>query len=312
MPRISQVELRTLRQRANLVHIIGRHVKLQQNGGDWFGLCPFHEEKTPSFSVNPSKGFFHCFGCNAHGDVFDWLVRIERVDFPSAVKRLQAEVGNMPVVTSQASSETSQRDDSVRRIALKIWEESSLIGGTLGETYLRSARKISIELPVSLKFHPALKEEPGPNGKRRAALVAGISNPDGQIVAIQRTFLRPDGLGKASIDRAKRALGARGNGAVRLAPSAKAMGIAEGVETGLSAIELYSLPVWCALGSSLSKVWLPSVAKQIIIFADRGVAGVKAAEEAVREFHAQGRKAVVRFPEIGDDFNDELKARRHG
>jgi DNA primase len=67
-----------IRQAADIVAVIGQHVQLRKAGRNWKGLCPFHGEKTPSFNVSPDKGFFHCFGCQKHGDVC-----VSRADLPA-------------------------------------------------------------------------------------------------------------------------------------------------------------------------------------------------------------------------------------
>ena len=76
-----------------LVDTIRQSVKLVQRGREHSGLCPFHNEKTPSFTVNEEKGFYHCFGCGAHGDVIGFVMRMEGSSFPEVVERLAAEVG---------------------------------------------------------------------------------------------------------------------------------------------------------------------------------------------------------------------------
>jgi DNA primase len=73
--------------------VISEHVALKRSGRGWIGLCPFHQEKTPSFHVNPERGFFHCFGCNAGGNAFTFLMRISGLTFPEAVRALAARVG---------------------------------------------------------------------------------------------------------------------------------------------------------------------------------------------------------------------------
>ena len=143
-------------------------------------------------------------------------------------------------------------------------------------------------------------------------MVAAVVDLLGAVVAVQRTFLLPDGSGKAAMDRPKRALGPVGQGAVCLGPAGAVVGLAEGIETGLSAMELFRVPVWCALGSNLARVVLPERARAVAIFADRGEAGERAAAIAAKTLHGQRRKVAVRFPAIGKDFNDELKARRNG
>nr|WP_255696734.1 DNA primase [Sandaracinobacteroides sayramensis] len=82
-----------VRSRTGLASIIGRKVKLTRAGREWKGCCPFHDEKTPSFYVNEEKGFYHCFGCGAHGDAISFLMEQEGLPFIDAVKALAAEVG---------------------------------------------------------------------------------------------------------------------------------------------------------------------------------------------------------------------------
>lgn len=77
-------DISALKARLKLSDYVGRHVKLRREGHDLFGRCPFHAEKTASFSVNDAKGFFHCFGCNAHGDVLDWW---QKAEGPEAERR---------------------------------------------------------------------------------------------------------------------------------------------------------------------------------------------------------------------------------
>jgi DNA primase len=83
-----------LRGRVSITDIIGRRVRLIRKGrGEATGLCPFHNEKTPSFTVSEDKGFFHCFGCGVHGDVIGFVMRSEGLDFPQAIERLAGEAG---------------------------------------------------------------------------------------------------------------------------------------------------------------------------------------------------------------------------
>ncbi len=91
-----------VRDRSGLVSVIGRRVRLQKKGREHIGLCPFHSEKTPSFTVNEDKGFYHCFGCGEHGSVFDFVMKVENLSFPEAVERLAEEAGmEMPVDTPE-------------------------------------------------------------------------------------------------------------------------------------------------------------------------------------------------------------------
>ncbi len=82
-----------LRGRIGLADVVGKRVRLVRKGREHSGLCPFHKEKSPSFTVNEEKGFYHCFGCGAHGSVFDFVMQTEGLSFPEAVERLAGEAG---------------------------------------------------------------------------------------------------------------------------------------------------------------------------------------------------------------------------
>ena len=82
-----------LLDRADITQIIGERIKLKRAGREYKGLCPFHNEKTPSFTVSPAKGFFHCFGCGAHGSALSFMMQHDRLDFPAAVEALAERYG---------------------------------------------------------------------------------------------------------------------------------------------------------------------------------------------------------------------------
>lgn len=83
----------SVRARIDMVDLVSRYVSLRQQGSNFAGLCPFHEEKSPSFTVSQEKGVFHCFGCKAGGDAFEFIMRIEKLDFPQALEFLANQVG---------------------------------------------------------------------------------------------------------------------------------------------------------------------------------------------------------------------------
>ena len=82
-----------IRNSTDLVALISQSVELKPAGKDYAGLCPFHTEKTPSFTVSPSKHFFNCFGCGAHGSAIDFLMQYEHLSFPDAIHTLAARLG---------------------------------------------------------------------------------------------------------------------------------------------------------------------------------------------------------------------------
>ena len=83
----------TIHDKISLSDYIGRSVNLLKKGNDFIGLCPFHNEKTPSFTVSDDKGFFHCFGCGAHGDIISFVMQKESIDFKETIKILASEIG---------------------------------------------------------------------------------------------------------------------------------------------------------------------------------------------------------------------------
>lgn len=93
MARIPREVVEAVRDRTDIVEVIGRYVKLQKRGNTWVGLCPMHQEKTPSFHVIPTKQIYHCFGCQKSGDVFSFLKEIQGLSFFEAVKELAGAAG---------------------------------------------------------------------------------------------------------------------------------------------------------------------------------------------------------------------------
>jgi len=111
-----------LRLQANIVQVVQEYVPLKKAGNAYKGLCPFHSEKTPSFHVNPDKGFFHCFGCNVGGNVFKFLELHEKVSFPEAVRLLAQKVGMSVPETVDGDAADAKRDAQLREALQKIHE----------------------------------------------------------------------------------------------------------------------------------------------------------------------------------------------
>jgi len=114
-----------LRLQANIVQVVQEYVPLRKAGRTYKGLCPFHSEKTPSFHVDPDKGFFHCFGCSKGGDVFKFISEHEKVDFPEAVRMLAQKFGMTLPEPVEGTSDDSRRDAAVRESLLKIHEAAA-------------------------------------------------------------------------------------------------------------------------------------------------------------------------------------------
>ena len=82
-----------LRARLPLSEVIGRRIPVTRAGREFKACCPFHNEKTPSFTINDTKGFFHCFGCGAHGDIIGFVIQYDRISFPEAIELLAQQAG---------------------------------------------------------------------------------------------------------------------------------------------------------------------------------------------------------------------------
>ncbi len=115
--RIPDDILQIIRDRINIVDLVSNYVSLKKAGRNHLGLCPFHAEKTPSFTVNPERGFFHCFGCGAGGSIFTFLMRLDNLSFPEAIAVLAAKAG-----VSLPKSEPASPADRERRVLLRLNE----------------------------------------------------------------------------------------------------------------------------------------------------------------------------------------------
>jgi len=206
-------------------------------------------------------------------------------------------------------SASRQAGDDAKRaeLARRIWNASRAAARTPGETYLRS-RGITIEVPPTIRFHPALRH---PSGAYAPAMVAAVEHvrTGTIVVAIHRTWLTADGSDKANLKPQKAALSPIAGGAVRLAPASEILALAEGIETALSFQQATRIASWATLGSSnLTCVELPECVREIMIAADADLTGENAAQAAAQRFTREGRKVRIARPEPGQDFNEYLRA----
>ncbi|HMI88935.1 MAG TPA: DNA primase [Polyangiaceae bacterium] len=121
---ISPKTISAIRERVEIVSIISETVKLTRKGRSYTGLCPFHREKTPSFNVNPEKGFFYCFGCKEKGTAFDFLMKAEGLTFPEAARRLADRAG---IEIEETATDTERREaDAARRAIDDLYAATQL------------------------------------------------------------------------------------------------------------------------------------------------------------------------------------------
>jgi putative DNA primase/helicase len=233
----------------------------------------------------------HCYsGCDAH-DVLDALRRRGLVPEESRWR---------PRRDFRAQQPMAHNPDPE---ALKIWVAASIATGSIVERLYLPSRGITLPVPPSVRcgsrFHLDRYAMP--------TMVAAVQRADGRVVAVQTTLLSPAGK-KATVSTARITTGALGAGAVRLAKATGVLGLAEGIETALSAMQLTGVPPWaCLWASRMHRVEVPDGVHELDIFADNDQPGHAAAERTAQEH--RHRRVVLRFPpETYKDWNDWLMA----
>jgi len=149
--RIPEDILTDIRARISIVEVISAHVALRKVGRNYTGLCPFHNESTPSFSVNEERGFFHCFGCGASGNVFSFLTRIEGVSFPEAVRRLAAKAGvTLPQFAKDPQTQERARLFRLNEMAATYFQRC--LWGNAGELARRYLEERGLSRSIAEQF----------------------------------------------------------------------------------------------------------------------------------------------------------------
>lgn len=204
-PRFSDSFLAEVKARTSMVELVGREVELHRRGGDHWGLCPFHAEKTPSFKVDEGGGFYKCHGCGAGGDAFAYVAARTGCDFPAAVEDLAIRAGlqadrdgrTAPKAKPVAERLSGQEQDEARarntRAAVAMWLNGrERLSGTPAAAYL-AGRGIDLarlgRQPRVLRFHEGLRH-PETGDRLHPALVAAVCDGAGRHVATHRTFLQ--------------------------------------------------------------------------------------------------------------------------
>ncbi len=165
-----------LRARVSLAAVVGRRVALVKRGREYIGLCPFHKEKTPSFSVVEDKGFYHCFGCGAHGDVIGFAMQKENLTFPEAVEQLARQAGLEVPRGTREERETAERQATVQAAveAACAFFEATLHGPQGREARLYLERR-GLDLATLRRFR--LGYAPDPRDGLKRALAKSFPEP---------------------------------------------------------------------------------------------------------------------------------------
>lgn len=275
-------------------------------GGVWkpggaMCLCPAHADRSPSLSVRVGDHalLFKCFaGCDSR-DVIHEILRLDEKALHHA-ERTTPSSARMPT------------DLWRRQQALRLWDEARPLIGTPAEIYLR--RRRIAWLPNALRFHPRTPLGQGGEVDFRPAMIAALHDgglhEEGRFVAIQRTFFDRDDARRArDLADPRMTLGRPDRAAVMLASAASVLGLAEGVETALSAMILFGIPVWATLGSErLHQIAIPDRVTRLVLFPDNDIAGEIGTANAMEVYAMPGRLIETEYPPMGfKDWNDVLR-----
>ncbi|EZP71155.1 Genomic island protein [Novosphingobium resinovorum] len=260
--------------------------------------CPAHDDRTPSLSVTLGRKaiLFHCFAGCSNEEVIAALDR-------QGVRGRDLFDGSGAVAADRLEKRTFNSN------ARRLWHSATAISDGPAEGYL--AQRGILRASDQLRY---LERTPlGPRGAVQflPAMLAAVTTDIG-IIAIHRTFLDAPNAKLAGFDRPKRALGSLGCGAVRLAPPAAGrLGLAEGIESALSATQMFGVPCWATLGNErFGLVAIPESVRELHLFIDNDRGGELAESRALKAYSAPGRVIQSRAPaSAGFDWNDELKAR---
>jgi DNA primase len=329
---------RAVLDRVRILDVVERMVKLKRVGNALQGCCPFHVEQTPSFTVYPRGGekvkvpFFVCYGCGAKGDVITFVMKRQGLEFREAIDLLESENGLRHLEASPPpkrvmAAQLGDREKVER--ARRIWSQSRAVEvGDPVDLYLRGRCLLppvnygigdpasNAGWPPDLRFEPQCWHDL----ERRsfAAMIAAIRAYDGTLLTVHRTYLaeqRGGGWSKAPVDKAKLVVGTFGPGFIRLGPDVEEMVGGEGIETSLSAMQLWRRSGICFVNSGRMKsVEPPFVCSDFIYAADKGGKGRWGERFALEGAHAfaTGRKVAVKIPKLDadkGDFNDLLRLR---
>ena len=267
-------------------------------GGVWYGSqgmcrCPAHDDKSPSLSVRVGHTslLFKCFaGCDT-------------IDVLRAIRRLSPEALS---ATGTGEMQTDDLDEWLQSRARNLWSQGRGLDGTLAEIYLRN-RAIDL-FPSALRFCARTPLGRGKLATFRPAFLAAVTDDSG-LLAVQRTFLDQDARRARDLDNPRWTLGRPKAGAVRLAPATDELGLAEGVETAISAMILLDIPVWAALGSErFPQVAIPASVTRLTLLPDNDAAGRLTVPLSQQALAAEGRHIEPRWPWYGlNDWNDVLR-----
>ena len=269
------------------------------------GECPLCGGKDRyRFDDKLGRGSWICNQCGA-GDGFSLLEKFKGWTFKEAAYQVELIAGNVAAQQIKIESDDAKKMAAVKR----VWNEAEPVRkGDPVWKYLN--RRVGIELvPACLRFHPALPYVEDERVDYFPAMVAAVTSHDGKGIGVHRIYLNSSG-DKAPVEKSKKLMtGKPMNGAsVKLSVAGEILGIAEGIETALSAARKFSIPTWAAVSAGLMEQWLPPEGvKTVIVFGDNDASftGQASAFALAKKLRLKGINAEVRIPEIvGTDWAD--------
>jgi DNA primase len=186
--------LAELRSAADIVEVVGEHTRLKKAGRSWKGLCPFHNERTPSFTVDRDKGLYHCFGCGAGGDVIHFVRQIDRLDFPEAIEALASRFG----VAIPKRVSRGPRDEQREKLLAAVAAAQRFYAAELAKPGNRAAAYLE-ERHVPMATARALGVGYAPAGWE--SLSKGLGGAWPESVLVEAGLLQPRAEGRGSYDR---------------------------------------------------------------------------------------------------------------
>ena len=285
------------------LRVVGRML-VERLGGQWSGQggmcrCPAHDDRHPSLSIRVGETalLYHCFAGCAVADVLRAIGRLDRRALITINPRIPAPADGGARCLTRLQA---------------LWSEAVPVIGSPAERYLE--KRGLLDVPAGQRFHARTPLRHGSDTCFRPALLAAVQE-GAEIVALQRTFLDIERDRRArDLGRPRRILGRPGRGSVRLAPASEILGLAEGVESALSAMILLGLPVWAVLGAErLARVDIPLSVRRLVLLGDDDRAGRLGAAAALAAHAAEGRTVETLWPWHGlNDWNDVLRAEGEG
>ena len=260
-----------------------------------------------------ARGKWQDAAVGLHGDLLDIIrERTGITRFPDLLAEARAHLGRpQPVIPDTPVTRKAKTPGGTPAAAARLFAASVPVARTLADTYLRARGITQGGMMSALRFHPKCwhRDEGQTKSIPRPALIAAVTDGAGALQGVHRTWLAPDGQGKAEVETQRRAMGHLLGNAVRLSPHEGILVVGEGIETMLSLSEAVpGLPVWAALSSGhLGAVLLPDGVQRLYIAIDRDPAGQRAAERLSARATEVGIECHVLEPRLGD-FNDDLRA----